>query len=86
MELKGAPLKACVPEDVELVVKRGRPNMLFAVSFLMTRLQHPHLDDWTLHQLLQYLRSTIELMMTLWCESLEKLTSYAVHEDTKGQS
>jgi hypothetical protein len=37
MELKGAPLKECVPEDVELVVKRGRPNMLFAVSFLMTR-------------------------------------------------
>jgi hypothetical protein len=56
------------------------------------RVKQPDKDDWKkLCKVLNYLHSTIELVLSLSCESLNKLVwyidgSYAVHCDMKGQS
>jgi hypothetical protein len=75
------------------MAKRGRPDILLAVSFLTTtRVKLPTEDDWKkLTRVLSYLKGTMDLCLTLSCSALDKLTwyidgSYAVHSDMKGQS
>jgi len=74
------------------VGKRARPDILLAVSFLMTRVKSPDQDDWKkLLRLMGYLKCTSELCLTLMCRSLNDFTwfidgSYASHDDMRGQS
>jgi hypothetical protein len=74
------------------VAKRGRQDILLAVSFLTTRVKMPDEDDWKkLIRLLSYLKHSLEYMLTLSCRALDKLSwyidgSYAVHQDMKGHS
>ncbi len=74
------------------VAKRGRPDILLAISFLTTRVKKPDEDDWKkLCRVLSYLSSTLDFVLTLGCNQLESLTwyidgSYAVHGNMKGQS
>ena len=71
---------------------RARPDILTAVSFLCTRVSKPDVDDrYKLRRVLQYLRSTPKLHLTLECENLTDLcwhidASYAVHQDLKSHS
>jgi hypothetical protein len=72
--------------------KRGRPDILLAVSFLTTRVKAPDEDDWKkLIRVLSYLKGTLEMSLTLTCTSMNALTwyidgSHAIHEDMKGQN
>jgi hypothetical protein len=72
------------------LAKRGRPNVLLAVSFLTTRVKTPDMDDWKkLLRVLGNLKETIHYDLKNTCENLENLIwyidgSYAVHEDMKG--
>jgi hypothetical protein len=74
------------------LVKRGRPDILLAVSFLTTRVKSPDLDDWKkLLRILGYLKETLEYDLTISCEDLRTFTwyidgSYATHEDMKGHN
>ena len=67
------------------VAKRGRPDILTTISFLTTRVLNPDVDDWgKLKRLLQYLKGTIKMKLTLGAESLKKMkawvdASYAPH-------
>ncbi len=72
------------------LAKRGRPDILLAVSFLTKRVKAPDEDDWKkLIWVLSYLRGTLDLSLTLTCTSIDTFTwyidgSYATHEDMKG--
>ena len=56
------------------VSKRARPDILVAVSYLTTRVSKADEDDWKkLKRLLQYLRSTIKLKMTLSADSMSSV-------------
>ncbi len=74
------------------LAKRGRPDVLLAVSFLTTRVKEPDDDDWKkLLRVLGYLKDTKEYDVTIECSNMETLTwyidgSYAAHDDMKGQS
>jgi hypothetical protein len=74
------------------ISKRGRPDLLTAVSFLTTRVQLPTLDDWKkLMRVGCYLNGTKDLKLTL--EPSRKVTistyidaSYGVHVDGKSHT
>jgi len=75
------------------VMKRGRQDILLAVSFLTTRVQEPDMDDWKkLIRILGYLKGTLYFELIISCKNLNMLTWYiyglhAVHQlDMKGQS
>jgi len=74
------------------LAKRGRPDILLAVSYLTMRVKAPNTDDWKkLLRVLGYLKGTIDLVLTITCKDLSVLNwyidgSYAVHEDMKGHS
>ncbi len=74
------------------LAKRGRPDILLAVSFLTTRVKAPDEDDWKkLLRVLGYLKGTVDFDLTISCKDLNQLTwyidgSYAIHSDMKGQS
>ncbi len=74
------------------LAKRGHPNILLAVSFLTTRVKAPDEDDWKkLIRVLSYLKGTIDMVLTISCQHMDKLKwyidgSYATHEDMKGQN
>jgi hypothetical protein len=74
------------------LTKRGRPDILLALSFLTARVKSPDLDDWKkLLRVLGYLKETLEYDLTISCKDLGTLTwyidgSYATHEDTKGHN
>jgi hypothetical protein len=74
------------------LAKRGRPDVLLTVSFLTTRVKAPDEDNWKkLVRVLSYLKGTLDLLLTISCKNIDKLTwyvdgSYAIHEDMKGQS
>jgi hypothetical protein len=74
------------------VAKRGRPDILLAISFLTTRVEEPDDDDWKkLVQVMSHLKATVGLHLTLHCKELDKILwyidgSYATHQDMKGQS
>ena len=56
------------------VSKWARPDILVAMSYLTTRVSKADEDDWKkLKRLLQYLRSTIKLKMTLSADSMSSV-------------
>jgi len=65
---------------------------LLAVSFLITRVKRPDMDDWMkMMRVLGYLKETINFELVISCEELKNLTwyiegSYAVYDDMKGQN
>jgi hypothetical protein len=74
------------------MAKRGRPDILTAVSFLTTRVNCPNTGDYKkLKRLSSYLNSTKELKLILRADVPYKLhcytdASYAVHVDGKGRT
>ena len=74
------------------VAKRGRPDILTAVSFLTTRVTKPTIDDWgKLKRIIQYFKGTIDLKLTLSADDISKPktwvdASYAPHPDMKSHT
>jgi hypothetical protein len=72
--------------------KRTRPDLLTAVSFLSKRTLAPTEQDMDkLKRLLRYVKSTIDLPMTLGMSDKPRVTayvdaSYAIHKDMKSHS
>ena len=75
-----------------LANKRSRPDIHTAVDFLTTRVWGPNKDDWKkLLRLMQYLRDTAEMPLTLCADSTNIFKwwvdgSYAVHPDIHSQT
>jgi hypothetical protein len=74
------------------VVKRARPDILLAISFLKSRVKYPDIDDWgKLIRVIGYLMNTEGIHLTLCCKEIKDLVwyidgSYATHDDMRGQS
>jgi hypothetical protein len=72
--------------------KRARPDLQTAVAFLSTRVQSPDTDDYKkLRRLMQYIRLTRDLVLTLEADNLRIIkwyvdASYAVHPDMKSHT
>ena len=50
--------------------KRGTPDIMTAVAFLSTRVRELTNDDWRkLVRMMQYLKCTNELVLTLWADN-----------------
>jgi hypothetical protein len=62
------------------------------VAFLCTRVSGPDEDDWTkLKRVLQYLRGTLDLFLTLGADDITKMkswvdVSYGIHDDCKSHT
>ena len=51
------------------LAKRGRPDILLAVSFLTTRVKRPDMDDWKkMMRVLGYLKETIDFELVISCK------------------
>ncbi len=74
------------------VAKRARPDIAVSVSFLTTRVRCPDVQDWVkLRHLVKYLRSTVDLPLTLGAMSGEVQhwyvdAAFAVHPNMRGHS
>lgn len=74
------------------IAKRGRPDILLAVTFLTTRVKAPDLDDQKkLLRLISYLKQSRDLALTLGADDLSQIkiyidASHAVHEDAKSHT
>ncbi len=74
------------------VSRRCRLDIQTAVGFLTTRVSGPDQDDWNkLKRVLQYLRGTIDLVLTLGADDLMNMfawvdVSYGVHSDCKSHT
>jgi hypothetical protein len=74
------------------VSRRCRLDIQTAVGFLCTRVSSPDEDDWIkLRRVLQYLRGTIDLVLTLGADDITKMkswvdVSYGVHDDCKSHT
>ena len=74
------------------IAKRGRPDILTAISFLTTRVTKPNADDWgKLRRTLQYLKGTLDFKLTFAADSMTILktwvdASYAPHPDMRSHS
>ncbi len=74
------------------LVKRARPDASVSIAFLTTRVQSPDVDDCRkLGHLMDYLRSTIDLPLTLGADSSGVLkwyvdASFAVHSSMRGHT
>ena len=74
------------------VMKRSRPDIETAISFLCTRVSRSDEDDWAkLKRLLQFLRQTIDDVRVIAADDLSKLltwvdASYAIHHDMRGHT
>ena len=72
--------------------KRARPDIQLAVGFLTTRVRSPDEHDWKkLRRMIQYLRSTTDLPLTLEADDGQVVkwwidAAFAVHSDMKSQS
>ena len=72
--------------------KRARPDIQTAVSFLTKRVKAPDEDDYKkLRRTMQYLRGSIELLLTLEADDVRVIkwwvdASYAVHDDMKSHT
>ncbi len=74
------------------MAKQARPDIAVSVSFLTTQVRCPDVQDWVkfLH-LVEYLRSTVDLPLTLGATSSKVLhwyvdTAFAVHPNMRGHS
>jgi len=74
------------------ISRRCRLDIQTAVGFLTTRVSCPTEDDWAkLRRVLQYLRGTIDLVLTLGGDDITKMkswvdVSYGVHDDCKSHT
>ena len=74
------------------VSRRSRPDIQTAIAYLCTRVSKPNEDDWKkLKRVLQYLRGTIDLTLTLGADDIANMqawvdVAYAVHEDCKSHT
>ena len=74
------------------IAKRGRPDILTAVSFLTTRVSQPDVDDQKkLERLVSYMHGTKDMVLTLGAKDLEELHAYvdashAIHPDAKSHT
>jgi hypothetical protein len=74
------------------VSRRCRLDIQTAVAFLCTRVSGPDEDDWTkLKRVLQYLRGTLDLFLTLGADDITKMkswvdVSYGIHDDCKSHT
>ena len=72
--------------------KRARPDIQTANAFLTTRVKEPDLDDWKkLKRLIQYLKGTVDLVLTLTSDKLNIIkwyidASHQVHDDLKSHT
>ena len=72
--------------------KRARPDLQTAVAFLSTRVKEPGWDDYKkLKRMVQYLRATKDLFLTLEADDLQVIkwwvdASFAVHPDMKSHT
>ena len=72
--------------------KRGRPDIQTALAFLCNRVREPDEDDYKkLRKMLQYLRATRRLYLTLKAYDLRVIkwwvdASYAVHPDMRSHT
>ena len=72
--------------------KRGRPDIQAAVAFLCTRVKAPDVDDYKkLKRMMQYLRGTRKLVLTLEADNLQVIkwwvdASFAVHPDMRSHT
>jgi hypothetical protein len=72
--------------------RRARPDIQTAVAFLTTRVKAPDKDDYKkLRRCMQYLRGTIDLILTLEADDFHVVkwwvdASYAVHPDMKSHT
>ena len=74
------------------LAKRGRPDILTAVSFLCTRVKEPDMDDYKkLNRCINYLEGTQDLFLTLGTDGEGIIdwwvdASFAVHEDMRSHT
>ena len=74
------------------ISRRSRLDIQTAVAYLCTRVAKPNEDDWKkLKRVLQYLRGTIALVLTLGADDIANMqawvdVAYAVHEDCKSHT
>ena len=74
------------------VSRRSRLDIQVAIAFLCTRVKCPDEVDWKkLKRVLQYLRGTMDLVLTLGADDIRKMkswvdVSYGVHEDCKSHT
>lgn len=74
------------------IAKRGRPDILTAISFLTTRVTKPNAGDWgKLRRTLQYLKGALDFKLTLAANSMSILktwvdASYAPHHDMRSHT
>ena len=72
--------------------KRARPDLQTAVAFLSTRVREPDEDDYKkLKRMVQYLRATKNLFLTLEADNLQVIkwwvdASFAVHPDMRSHT
>jgi hypothetical protein len=72
--------------------KRARPDLQQAIGFLTTRVKKPDIDDWKkLKRVIQYLRGTQDLNLTLEADSTHVVkwwvdAAFAVHRDMRSQT
>ena len=72
--------------------KRARPNLQTTVAFLCTRVKQPDIEDYKkLRRMIQYLRLTRNLFLTLEADNLSVVkwwvdASYAVHADMRSHT
>jgi hypothetical protein len=74
------------------VSHRGRPDIQLAIAFMCTRVSCSTNQDWgKLKRLMQYLNQTMNEVLTIGADSLEKLmtwvdAAYGVHQDMKSHT
>ena len=74
------------------LVKRSRPDASVAIAFLTTRVREPSIEDWRkLEHLIEYLRSTMDMPLTLGADGTGVLNwyvdaSFAVHTNMRGHT
>lgn len=78
-----------VTASLLFISRRCRLDIQTAVGFLTTRVSCPTEDDWTkLRRVLQYLRGTIDLVLTIGADDITKMkswadVSYGTHDDCR---
>ena len=72
--------------------KRARPDIQTTIAFLSTRVKQPDQDDWKkLRRLIDYLRGTMDLVLTLKADNTSIIkwyvdVAYAVHPDMRSHT
>jgi hypothetical protein len=81
-----------ITAKILFLCKRGRPDVQVPIAFLCTRVQAPDVDDYKkLRRVVNYLRETKKLYLTLEAENLQMIkwwvdASFAVHHDMRSHT